>query len=80
MGVWLVGHVGKQLGCTLVNKLRTILLMEADFNFFNKILYGVRMMDNVRRFGLMPEDIHSEKNRMADDGTLANVLLFDVVR
>ena len=35
--------------------------MEADFNFSNKILYGVRMMDNVRRFGLMPEDIYSEK-------------------
>ena len=49
--------------------------MEADLNLSNKILYGVRMMDNVRRFGLMPEDIYSEKNRMADDGTLAKVLL-----
>ena len=28
----------------------------------------------------MPEDIYSKKNRMADDGTLAKVLLFDVVR
>ena len=53
--------LGKQLGCTLINKLQAILLMEADFNFSNKILYGVRMMDNVRRFGLMPEDIYSEK-------------------
>ena len=49
--------------------------MGADFNFSNKILYGVRMMDNVRRFGLMPEDIYSEKNRMEDNGTLAKVLL-----
>ena len=53
--------LGKQLGCTLINKLQAILLMEADFNFSNKILYGVRMVDNVRRFGLMPEDIYSEK-------------------
>ena len=51
----------KELGCTLINKLRAILLMEAEFNFSNKILYGVRMTDNVRRFGLMPEDIYSKK-------------------
>ena len=64
----------KELGRTLINKLRAILLMEADFNFSNKILYGARMMDIVIRFGLMPEDINSEKNRMADGGTLAKVL------
>ncbi len=34
----------KTLGVTLVTKLRAILLMEADFNATNKILYGVRMM------------------------------------
>ena len=44
-----------------VNILRAILLMEADCNFSNKILYGVRMIDNMRRFGLVPEDIYSEK-------------------
>ena len=71
----------KELGCTLINKLRAILLMEADFNFSNKILYGTRMVDNVRRFGLMPEDtLTAKKNRMADDRTLAKVLFFDVVR
>ena len=31
----------KELGCTLINKLRAILLMEADFKISNKILYGV---------------------------------------
>ncbi len=35
----------KTLGVTLVTKLRAILLMEADFNATNKILYGVRTMD-----------------------------------
>ena len=34
----------KTLGVTLVSKLRGILLMEADFNATNKIIYGVRMM------------------------------------
>ena len=36
----------KALGVTLVAKLRAILLMEGDFNATNKIVYGVRMMNN----------------------------------
>jgi hypothetical protein len=34
-------------GNCLVNKLREILLMEADFNANNKIIFGERMMDVV---------------------------------
>ncbi len=37
----------KVKGCSLlVSKLRSVLLMEADFNCANKILYGVRMLYN----------------------------------
>jgi hypothetical protein len=60
----------KTLGVTLVTKLRAILLMEGDFNATNKIVYGVRMMNNAQGHNLMPEEIFSEKNRMADDRTL----------
>ena len=70
----------KMFGCTLVSKLRAILLMEADFNFSNKLIYGVRMMDNVRRYGHMPDEIYSEKGKTADDGSLAKVLFYDIVR
>jgi hypothetical protein len=70
----------KTFGVTLVTKLRAILLMEADFNATNKILYGVRMMGQARSYNLMPDEIYSEKNRMADDGTLAKTLFFDTVR
>jgi hypothetical protein len=59
----------KTLGVTLVTKLRAILLMEADFNATNKIIYGNRMMEKAREYNLMPEEIFSERNRMADDGT-----------
>ena len=58
-------------GCTLISKLRAILLMEADFNFANKLVYGVRMMDNVRKHNLMREEIYSEKGKTADDCSLA---------
>ena len=54
--------------------------MEADFNFSNKLIFGVRMMDNVRRHGLMPEEIYSEKGKTADDGSLAKVLFYDISR
>ena len=70
----------KMYGCTLVNKLRAILLMEADFNFSNKMIYGVRMLDNVRKHGWMPEEVYSEKGKTADDGSLAKVLFYDIVR
>ena len=39
--------IEKEAGKIWVEKLRAILLMEADFNFSNKVVYGVRMMENV---------------------------------
>jgi hypothetical protein len=38
----------KMLGVTLVTKLRAILLMEADFNATNKIIYGNRKSKGAR--------------------------------
>jgi hypothetical protein len=70
----------KLRGCTLISKLRSILLMEADFNAVNKLIYGVRMMNNVRAHRLMPDEIFSERNWTADDGTLSKVLFYDLVR
>jgi hypothetical protein len=37
-------------GCSVVTKLRSILLMEADFSMVNKIIYGRRMLQNVRKY------------------------------
>eukprot|EP00804_Cyclotella_cryptica_P001408 CCRYP_003664-RA/>CCRYP_003664-RA protein AED:0.86 eAED:-0.58 QI:0/-1/0/1/-1/1/1/0/232 len=54
--------------------------MEADFNAANKILFGRRMLDNVRQYSLMPEEIFSERQRMAEDGILAKVLFYDISR
>jgi hypothetical protein len=70
----------KTLGVTLVTKLREILLMEADFDATNKIVYGVWMMDNIQGHNLMPEEIFSETNRMANNGTLCKMLFYDITR
>ncbi len=67
-------------GCSVVSKLRSILLMEADFNAINKIIYGHWMLQTVREHKCMPDEICSEKNRTADDGTMTKVLFYDIVR
>jgi hypothetical protein len=80
---WLRGlsvMLEKTLRVTLVSKLQAILLMEADFNASNKILNGVRMMQNAHEHRLMPEEIYSKKNCMADNGTLTKTLFYDVTR
>jgi len=51
----------KMFGVRLVSKLRAILLMEADFNAMNKEVYGVRMLDNARRYNLIPEEISASR-------------------
>jgi hypothetical protein len=67
-------------GCSVVTKLRSILLMEAGFNAVNKNIYGRQMLQNVRKYSCMPDEICSKKNRTADDGTLTKVLFYDNVR
>ncbi len=53
----------KIAGVALVNKLRAILLLEADFNFCNKLIFGKRMLDLARANGMVPEEIYSGKGR-----------------
>ena len=54
--------------------------MEADFNFHNKLIFGTRMLDLARRHGLVPEEIYSEKGRIAEDAVLHQVLAYDIAR
>ena len=67
-------------GNCLVTKLRAILLMEADFNANNKIVFGDRMMAVLRRYGLMENEVFSEKGRTAEEGALSKLLFYDIVR
>ena len=69
----------KIFGCSLVSKLRAILLMVTDSNCAYKIIFGFRMMENARHHNLLPTEIYSERGQTADDGTLAKTLAFDVI-
>eukprot|EP00804_Cyclotella_cryptica_P030009 CCRYP_013463-RA/>CCRYP_013463-RA protein AED:0.64 eAED:0.64 QI:0/-1/0/1/-1/0/1/0/212 len=70
----------KSPGVSLISKLRAILLMEADFNAANKIIFGQRMLNSARQYKLMPDEIFSEQQRMGEDGILAKVLFYDISR
>jgi hypothetical protein len=43
-------------GAALVDKLWAILLMEGNFNFFNKWLFGHVTVNNLYKLGYIPED------------------------
>jgi hypothetical protein len=54
--------------------------MEADFNTNNQIVFGERMMEIVRKYGLMADEVFSKQGRTAEDGALAKVLFYDIIR
>ena len=64
----------------LVTKLRAILLMEADFNCHNKLIFGSRMMALGREHGLVPDEIFSAKDKTAEDAILLQALVYDYAR
>ena len=64
----------KIAGIALVNKLRAILLMEADFNFHNKLIFGKRMVDAARAEGLIPAEQYATQQSTAEDGSFDKIL------
>jgi hypothetical protein len=69
----------KIFGCYLITKLHSILLTKADFNAANKVIYGIWMLHNMCKYRLIPEEIYSKRNCLADDGTLSKLLFYDIV-
>ncbi len=54
-------------------RLRSILLMEADLNMTNKIIYRNCMLQVLRDHQLIQEEIYSKQNQLADNRTLVKV-------
>jgi hypothetical protein len=51
----------KEPGNHQTNKLRAILLMEAYFNFPNKLFFGKRMMEVAKNKGEIPAECYGSK-------------------
>ena len=70
----------KIYGVSLVIKLWAILLMEADINYHNRLIFGKRITDLVCQHNMVPEEIFSEKGKTAEDAILQQMLVYDLAR
>jgi hypothetical protein len=71
----------KEAGVIKVNKLRAILLMEADFNFFNGLMFAKRMMTRAEERGTIPIECYgSRNNHEAIEVALNRRLVTDILR
>ena len=70
----------KIAGVALVNKLRAILLMEADYNFYNKYTFGIEAMNKLYEQGYVPKDQYSRKQSTAEDAKMDDRLTGDLSR
>ena len=70
----------KIAGVALVTKLRLILLLEADYNYHSRLIFGKRMMDLAQKCGIVLSKIYSQKGRTAEDTVLHQILMYDIVR
>jgi hypothetical protein len=68
----------KVLGVALVDKLRAILLIEGNFNFFNKWLFGHVAVNKLYKLGYIRKDQYSKKGSTAEDSKLENRLTMDL--
>jgi hypothetical protein len=70
----------KIAGVALVTKLRAILLMEGDFNYMNKWIFGHGAINKLYDLGYVPGDQYSQKKSTAEDARLDNRLTMDLSR
>jgi hypothetical protein len=70
----------KIAGVALVNKLRAILLMEADYNFHNKWVFGHKALDKIMNSGYIPEGQFSKRESTAEDAKMDTKLTYDISR
>ena len=71
----------KEAGVKKVNKLRAILLMEADFNFLNKLIFGHRMVQQCEAWRRFPDELFgSRSHRSAEEVAVNRRLVIDGIK
>jgi hypothetical protein len=79
-GIGLTVLLEKIAGIALVNKLRAILLFEADSNMFNSFVFGQRAMEMARSHNLIPQEQYAERQSDGQDGAWLKRLFADISR
>ena len=67
----------KIAGDISIDKLRAICLLEADFNWWLKVIFARRMIARMRSHGVIPLEQGAVKGKMATDTSLMKQLFLD---
>ena len=67
----------KICGNNYVHKLRAICLFEADFNWWNKLVFARRMMELAGDKGLVPAETFAKKDSHCNDAVMTKILFTD---
>jgi hypothetical protein len=70
----------KIAGVALVTKLQAILLMEGDFNYMNRWIFGHEAINKLYTLGYVPGNQYSQKESTAEDALMDNGLTMDISR
>ena len=79
-GAGLTVLIEKEFGNIYLEKMRAIVLLEADMNWLNKLVFAKRMMDRAYDQGLVPVDQFARRGTQAAHGVLCKALFCDMVR
>jgi hypothetical protein len=69
----------KIAGIALVNKLRAILLFEADSNMFNSYIFGRRAMEMARECNLITQEQYAKHHSDGQDGAWLKSVFADIL-
>ena len=70
----------KTADVALVTKLCAMLLMEGDFNYINKWIFGHKAINKLYALGYVPRYQYSQKESTAKDARMDNRLTIDISR
>ena len=73
-------YVGSYCALTTYFVFLCRISLSENYNFCNKAIFGKRMMARVRTAGHMADEIFSDKNRTAEEGSMTKILFYDVLR
>ena len=70
----------KVFGNIFIDKMRAICLLEADYNWLNKLVFAKRMMKRAREEGIVPLEQFAKSGCEAAEGVLATGFFCDIAR
>lgn len=70
----------KEFGNIYLEKMRAICLLEADFNWLNKLIFAKRMMDQAYDANIVPVEQFARRSTQASSRVLCKVLFCDMIR